>query len=137
MQERLPLADERECSCALVRRNEPISATGDGELLAAEELADLASGVVGPWTVVVEPYIGLPVAQRGTMLAFALVSEGQIVVGVGIARGEGNGLAVGGNGLVRALEFVEDVAEIEVGQHVVRIGNGRAAVELFRARILA
>ena len=58
-------------------------------------------------------------------------------MGVGVARREGDGLAVGGDGFVEALKLVEHVAEIEVGQHISGVGLGGAAVELFGAAELA
>ena len=44
---------------------------------------------------------------------------------------------VSGDGFVDALELVEHVAEIEVGQHVSGVGLGGAAVELLGAAELA
>ena len=67
-------------------------------------------------------------AEGLTVLSHAFVGQGQIVVGVGVAGRERNGLEVSGDGFVQPLQLVEDVAEIEEGQHVAGIGRGGAAV---------
>ena len=110
-----------------------IGAPGDGELFAIEEFADLTARMLGPGAAGVEAHIGLPVAQGEAAFAFALVGEGQVVVGIGIARGENDGLAVGGDRFFEALQLVEDVAEVEEGQDVGGVFFGGAAVELLGA----
>ena len=70
---------------AFARSDEAVGAGNDGQFFAAEELANLAAGVIGPGSVVVELDIGAPVAERGALLPAALIGERQVVVGIGVA----------------------------------------------------
>ena len=107
----LILLDELERGSAFARSHEVVGAGGDGEPFAGEELANLAAGVVGPGTAVVELDVGAPMAQRIAMLAGALVSEGQVVMRVGVARRKSDGLEVSCDGFVDTFELVEHVAK--------------------------
>ncbi len=110
---------------------------GYRDAFAAEELVNLAARVVGPGAAVIELDIGAPVAQGAAVFAGAFVGECQVVVGVGVAGRERDGLEVGGDGFLEALELVENVAEIEVGENITRVGLGGAAVEFLCAAELA
>ena len=68
-------------------------------------------------------------AEGLAALVLALIGERQVVVGVGVSGSEPNGGTVGVNGLAEPLQLVEDVAQIEEGQRVVRVGESRLAVE--------
>ena len=57
--------DQRQLRSAFAPGDKAIGAGGDRELFAAEQLANLPAGVVGPGTAIVEPDVGLPVAQSG------------------------------------------------------------------------
>ena len=92
---------------------------------------NLRAGVIGPGAGTVQPYVGVPVAQGEARFGFAFVGQGQVVVGVGIARGERDGLLIRGDRFVRPFQFIENVAKIEIGQHVSRIRFGGTAVEFF------
>src|ERR1017187_8752050 len=110
---------------------------GNGELLTLKKPAHPPARMLGPGAALVEPGIGLPVAQCGAGLALALVSEGQVIVGVGIARRQGYRLKVGSNGLLWPLHLVEHVAQIEEGQHVGRVSFSGSPVEFFCPGILS
>jgi len=75
-------------------------------------------------------------AESRAALSLALVSQGQVVVGIGVPRRKCNGLTISGNGLIRALEFVQYVAQIEERQHVCGVGFGGPAIELLGSAIL-
>src|SRR5579859_1659944 len=90
-----------------------IRTVGDRELFAAEQLANLASGMVGPWAALVQAHVCLPVRQSAAALAFALVGQSEIVVSVSVGGRESQGASVGFDGFVGTLEFVENITQIE------------------------
>ena len=86
----------------------------------------------------VELHIGLPVFQRLARLADFFVGQRQIVMRVGVRRGELQGSLVGLDCFLHAAGFVEHIAQIEVRERVARIGfDGLAVVLLGEHEILA
>ena len=114
-----------------------LGAGNDDQVFAAEKLANLAAGVFGPGSMVVELDVGAPVAQRGALLAAALIGERQVVVGIGVGWRESDGFEIGGDGFVETFELIEHVAQIEIGQHVAGIGHGGVAIQFLSPAVLA
>ena len=76
-------------------------------------------------------------AQSGAGLAKFFVSQGQVVMSVGVSRGQRDSLAISIYGIGQASGFIKHVAQIEIGQGVARVGLDGGAVMLFCRSIIA
>ncbi len=88
---------------------------------------NLAPRVFRPRAAVIQPDIGLPVAQGQAAFPLALVGQGQIVVCIGITRRQLDGPPVSGDRLVGPVQFIQHVAQVKEGQHVAAVGLRGAA----------
>src|SRR5215831_15644951 len=93
-----------------------------------QDALDLAAGVHRPGARGVELDVGLPVLESLAWLAKLLVSQGQIVVRVGVSGGQLQRGLVRLDRLLNPAGFVENIAEVEVGQSIARIGFDRVTV---------
>src|SRR6266446_6986845 len=101
------------------------------QAVALQDALDLMFGVDGPGTGGVELHVGAPVLQRLARLAYLLVGQRDVVVRVSVGGRELNRGLISFDGFLDASGFVEDVAQIEVGERVTWIDlDGRAVVLL-------
>ena len=95
----------------------------DLQLVGFEDARDLIARMDRPWTGVVELEIDLPVLQCLARFAQTLVSQRQVVMGVGICGGQLDRGLIGRNRFDDSAGFVQHIAEVEVGQRVAGVGS--------------
>ena len=99
-----------------------------------QDALDLVAGVDGPGTGCIEFDIGLPVFQGFARLANFFVGESEVVVSVGVSGSELDGHFICLNAFLDASGFVEDIAQIEIGEGVARVSFQGGAIMFFGER---
>src|ERR1035438_1465888 len=107
------------------------------QAVALQDTLNLVFGVDGPGSGGVELYVGAPVLQRLARRANFFVSKSDVIVRVRIGGRELNGGFVRTDRFFNASGFVEDIAEVKIGERVARVDlNGRTVMPLGRAVFL-
>src|ERR1700677_1629385 len=71
---------------SLARWHIPGRASRNGEFFLAQQVANLAARVLRPRAAAVQLDVAVPMPQRFSEFALALVGQRQVVVGIGVAR---------------------------------------------------
>ena len=74
--------------------------------------------------------------QCAASFAFAFVSQSQVVMRVSVAWRKEDCAAISLDGLFRAFQFIQNVAQVEEGKNVRRIGLGGAAIQVLGASVV-
>src|SRR5215471_13103156 len=97
-----------------------------------QDTLDLAAGVHRPGPRSVKLDVRLPVLESLPWLAKFLVSQGKIVVRVGVSGSQLQRRLVRLNSFLHAAGLIQDIAKVEVGQRVTRVGLDRVPVMTLR-----
>ena len=113
------------------------AAINNFKFVALQDAHDLAPGMDGPGSAVVELQICPPVFQRQARLSASLVREREIVVGIGVSGCQPYGCAVSDDRIWNAAGLIQNIAQIEVREGVARIHfDGLAIVFLSGDKIV-
>src|SRR5277367_3772601 len=113
-------------------RLETSGAVRNGQVLTAQQLANLAARMVRPRPALVQPDIHLPVSQRPPPLTLTLVSQRKVVVSIRIIGRQRNSPRIRLDRFVGPVQLVEHIPKIEEGQDVGRISLGGPPIKLLR-----
>src|SRR5215471_13676932 len=97
-----------------------------------QDTLDLAAGVHRPGPRSVKLDVRLPVLESLPWLAKFLVSQGKIVVRVCVSGSQLQRRLVRLNSFLHAAGLIQDIAKVEVGQRVTRVGLDRVPVMTLR-----
>src|SRR5450755_1693421 len=86
--------------------------------IGLQDALDLIASMHRPWPGGVQLYIGAPMAESFARLFDLLVSQSQVVVGIGIGWRELQCRMVSLDRFRNASGFVEHVAQIEIGERI-------------------
>src|SRR5437588_12863999 len=95
-------------------QDDPRPSPDDTKLFGLKDLLDLPARVVGPCADRIHLCVSAPVGERPARTTQAFEGERQIVMSVGVAGRDCDGLAISFHRFREASSLIEDVAEIEV-----------------------